>query len=115
MLAQLLATGDILQIIEVFIALALIAACFLCLLFIIWGGITFILSAGNEDKVKKAVHTIRYAIIGLLFTFAAFFIVSIMSRVLGIPFNIDFGTIVGLMQDILNAIRGSTGSTGTGG
>ncbi len=111
MLRDLLASGDIIQIVEVFIALALIAASFLCLIFIIVGGITFILSAGNEDKVKKAVHTIRYAIIGLFFTFLAFFLVAWISRLLGIPFNIDFGTIVGLMQDIFNAVRG-TSSTG---
>lgn len=105
MLRELLENGSILDIIATFIALALIAASFLCLLFIIVGGITFILSAGNEDKIRKAVHTIRYAIIGLIITFVAFFAVSAISKLLDIPFELNFSTIVDLMQEILTALQ----------
>ena len=106
MLRQLLENGDIMQIISVFIALALIAATILCLVFIIVGGISFILSAGNEEKIKKAVHTIRFAIIGLFVTFIAFFAVSWMSKLLDIPFELNFSTIVTLMQEIFGALKG---------
>lgn len=105
MLRQLLESGSIIDIIATFIALALIAASILCLVFIIVGGISFILSAGNEDKIKKAVHTIRFAIIGLLVTFIAFFAVSWMSKLLDIPFDLNFSTIIDLMQEIFNALR----------
>jgi ABC-type Fe3+ transport system permease subunit len=105
MLRDLLQNGDILQIFETFLALALIVASLLCLVFIIWGGIRFILSAGNEDTIKKAIHTIRYAIIGLLVTFIAFFVVSWIARLLGIPFQLDFGQILQLMQDIFASLK----------
>ncbi len=105
MLQQLLESGSPIQIVATFIALALIVASFLCLIFIIIGGITFILSAGNEDKIKKAVHTIRFAIIGLFVTFIAFFAVSWLSKILGIPFELNFSMILQLMQDILQSLN----------
>jgi len=104
MLRDLLENGSIIDIIATFIALALITASILCLVFIIIGGITFILSAGNEDKIKKAVHTIRFAIIGLFVTFIAFFAVSWISKLLEIPFELNFSTIVALMQEIFAAL-----------
>ena len=105
MLRELLENGSVVDIIATFIALALIVASLLCLLFIIWGGITFILSAGNEDKIKTAMHTIRYAIIGLFVTFIAFFAVSWISKLLEIPFELNFSTIIQLMQDIFSSLR----------
>ncbi|TSC79558.1 MAG: Uncharacterized protein G01um101425_489 [Candidatus Peregrinibacteria bacterium Gr01-1014_25] len=105
MLRQLLEEGSVIDIVATFIALALIAASILCLIFIIVGGITFILSAGNEEKIKKAVHTIRFAIIGLIVTFVAFFAVAWLSKLLDIPFELNFSTIVSLMQDIFAALQ----------
>ncbi|HLD71595.1 MAG TPA: hypothetical protein VI873_03205 [Candidatus Peribacteraceae bacterium] len=107
MLRELLENGSVIDIVATFIALALITASVLCLVFIIVGGITFILSAGNEDKIKKAVHTIRFAIIGLLVTFIAFFAVSWLSKLLDIPFELNFSTIVDLMQEIFGALSTS--------
>lgn len=111
MLRELLENGSIIDIIATFIALSLIVASILCLVFIIIGGISFILSAGNEDKIRKAVHTIRYAIIGLIVTFVAFFAVAWISRLLNIPFDLNFTTIVNLMQEIFQSL-GNTGGTG---
>lgn len=105
MLRDLLEQGSIVDIVATFIALALITASILCLVFIIVGGITFILSAGNEEKIKKAVHTIRFSIIGLIVTFVAFFAVAWISRLLDIPFELNFQTIVDLMQEIFRALR----------
>lgn len=104
MIRDLLENGSIIDILATFIALTLIAASILSLIFIIVGGITFILSAGNEEKIKKAVHTIRFAIIGLFVTFIAFFAVSWISKLLDIPFELNFSTIVSLMQEIFSAI-----------
>ncbi|MBI5156350.1 hypothetical protein HZA45_03700 [Candidatus Peregrinibacteria bacterium] len=105
MLRDLLEQGSIIDIIATFIALSLIVASLLCLVFIIVGGITFILSAGNEEKIKKAVHTIRFAIIGLIVTFIAFFAVAWISRLLDIPFDLNFQTIVDLMQQIFTSLQ----------
>ena len=107
MIRDLLENGSVVDIVATFIALSLIAASILSLVFIIVGGITFILSAGNEEKIKKAVHTIRFAIIGLFITFIAFFAVSWISKLLDIPFQLNFSTIVALMQDIFSKLGGS--------
>ena len=104
MLRDLLENASVLEIVATFVALALIAASILCLVYIIIGGITFILSAGNEEKIKKAVHTIRFAIIGLFVSFLAFFIVAFLAKLLDIPFDLDFSLIVDLMSEILNSL-----------
>lgn len=104
MIRDLLENGNIMDILATFIALALVVASILCLVFIIVGGITFILSAGNEEKIKKAVHTIRFAIIGLIVTFMSFFAVSWIAKLLEIPFELSFSTVVALMQDIFAAL-----------
>src|SRR3989344_319584 len=106
MLRELLESGSLIEIVTTFLALALIVAAILCLVYIIVGGIAFILSAGNEEKIKRAVNTIRFAIIGLFVAFIAFFIVSFISRLLDIPFELDFGTVVDLMQEIFSALGG---------
>lgn len=104
MLRDLLENASVVEIIATFVALALIFATILCLIFIIVGGITFILSAGNEEKIRKAVHTIRYSIIGLFVSFIAFFVVSFIARLLDIPFELNFSTIIDLMSEIFSSM-----------
>lgn len=105
MLRDLLENASVLEIVATFIALALIVASLLSLVYIIIGGITFILSAGNEEKIKKAVHTIRFSIIGLFVSFMAFFIVAFLARLLDIPFDLSFSLIVDLMSELLNSLQ----------
>jgi hypothetical protein len=105
MLRDLLERGSVLEIVATFIALSLIVASILCLAFIIIGGITFILSAGNEEKIKKAVNTIRYSIIGLIVTFVAFFLVAWIAKLLDIPFDLNFTMILDLMTQIFASLR----------
>ena len=52
--------------------------------FVFWGGVRFILSGGEDEKIKEAVSTIRFAIIGLIFTMASVIIVNVVGRVVGI-------------------------------
>ncbi|MDA1292229.1 MAG: hypothetical protein O3A81_00440 [bacterium] len=105
MLRDLLENASILDIVATFVALGLIVASILCLAYIIIGGITFILSAGNEEKIKKAVHTIRFSIIGLFVSFLAFFVVAFLAKLLDIPFDLDFSLIVDLMSEILSSLE----------
>jgi len=105
MIRDLIENGSIIQIVATFIAFGLILASILSLVYIIVGGITFILSAGNEEKIKKAVHTVRYAIIGLFVSFLAFFAVSWISRLLDIPFDLSFGTILDLMNELFDTFK----------
>ncbi len=65
------------------VAYALILAGFLAVVFILWGGISFILSGGKPEKVKSAVDTIRYAIVGLLIVIFSFTIVAVVGRIFG--------------------------------
>jgi len=106
MLRELLEEGSIMDIIATFIALAIIASFVLSLVFIIVGGISFILSAGNEEKIKGAIHTIRFAIIGFVVTFLATFVVSWIARLLDIPFEISFSMIMAIMRDIADSLQG---------
>lgn len=103
MVRDLIENGSVVQILATVIAFGLIVSSVLSLVYIIVGGITFILSAGNEEKIKKAVHTVRYAIIGLFVSFLAFFLVSWISKLLDIPFDLSFSTILDLMNGLFNA------------
>lgn len=51
----------------------------LAILAISWGGITFLTSMGNDEKVKHAKHTIIYALIGVLLSVVAYTIVDIVN------------------------------------
>lgn len=100
---------DIVEIINKGIAYAIIFAGFLSVAFIFVGGISFILSGGQEDKIKQAVSTIRYAIIGLIVTIFAVVIVGAVGKILGININkyLNFSDII---NTITNLGPGSGGS-----
>lgn len=105
MIRELIENGSVVQIIATVIAFGLIIASVLSLVYIILGGITFILSAGNEEKIRKAVHTVRYSIIGLFVSFLAFFLVSWIAKLLEVPFDLSFTTILDLMSELFNSFK----------
>jgi len=105
MIRDLIENGSIVEIVATIIAFALIIASVLSLFYIIVGGITFILSAGNEEKIKKAVHTVRYSIIGLFVSFLAFFLVSWIAKLLDVPFDLSFGRILDLMGQLFESFN----------
>lgn len=87
---------DIVEIINKGLAYAMIIAGLLSVIFIFVGGISFILSGGQEDKIKTAVGTIRYAIIGLIVTILSVVIVATVGKVIGLDIikYINFSEIV---------------------
>lgn len=95
------------------IAYALIIAGLLSVVFIFVGGISFILSGGQEDKIKQAVSTIRYAIIGLIVTILAVIIVNAVGRFIGLNTieYLSFREIIQVVEQISEDIRrgGSSG------
>ena len=99
---------DALEIINRAIAYAIIIAAFLSVVFIFFGGISFILSGGAEDKIKQAVSTIRYAIIGLIVTMLSVVIVGFVGRALGL--NVIEYINLGEIFDLISNITGDTGS-----
>lgn len=104
---------DILEILNRGIAYAIIIAGFLSVVFIFFGGISFILSGGQEDKIKQAVSTIRYAIIGLIVTVMAVVIVGLVGRALGLDIiqYLNFSDII----DTIQSLTAGAGDNGGGG
>lgn len=104
--------GNIVELANRLIAYALIIAGFLSVVYIFIGGISFILSGGDEGKIKSAVSTIRYAIIGLVVTIAAVIIVNFVGRFVGLNTiqYLSFSEIVEVFQQISDDLRSQNGS-----
>lgn len=66
------------------INILLVVAVLLAIVFLIYGGIRWIMSGGDKAKVDTARSTIISAIIGLVIAFAAFFIISLVQYFFGI-------------------------------
>lgn len=100
---------DVIEIINRGLAYAIIIAGFLSVIFIFVGGISFILSGGHDDKIKQAVGTIRYAIIGLIITVLSVVIIGTVGKALGLDIirYINFRDIIETVTSI-----GSQGSSG---
>ena len=96
---------NILEIINIGLAYAIIIAGFLSVVFIFVGGISFILSGGQEEKIKSAVGTIRYAIIGLIVTILATVIIGTVGKAMGLDIikYLNFGDIVQTITDITSS------------
>ncbi len=108
---------DIVDIANLAVAIAIILAGVLSVFYIFVGGISFILSGGQEEKIKQAVHTIRYAIIGLIVTI---FSVTII-KILGLIFGFDLLSVITwqkisfLMNDLVSKIAGGAAGGGSSG
>ncbi|MBU0578085.1 hypothetical protein KJ742_04740 [Patescibacteria group bacterium] len=108
---------NIVDLINLAVAIAIILAGTLSVFYIFVGGISFILSGGQEDKIKQAVHTIRYAIIGLIVTILSVTIIKIIGYVFGFDLLslISWEKISFLMSDLIDRIvSGSASSVGGG-
>lgn len=66
------------------ITIALIVAALIALGFLIFGGIRWILSGGEKEKVEEARGTIIAALVGLVIVFAAYFIINIVFGLFGL-------------------------------
>jgi hypothetical protein len=93
-----LSLGDV---VYLFAALAILGAGALSIVFIFFGGFSFILSGGDEGKVKQAIHTIRYAIIGLVIALLSLFFVPMIGKL----FNVDFDFLdTGKLSEKINTL-----------
>lgn len=52
-------------------------------LMIIFGGVMYLTSAGNEDSIKKAKSTIMYGIVGMIVCGLAYAMVNVVGTILG--------------------------------
>lgn len=65
------------------ISILFIVAILLSLLYLIYGGIDWIRSEGDKQKVESAKKKVTYAVIGLVITFLAFLIIRVIGTVFG--------------------------------
>lgn len=64
------------------ITLIFVIAAFLAVIFLVLGGIKWIMAGGDKTKVQAARESIIGAIIGLVVAFAAFFIINFVLKLL---------------------------------
>lgn len=66
------------------ISLFILASGILSIIFILWWGLLLILSGWKDDKIKPAINTIRYSVIGLIVTVVSIFVFPILGWLLWI-------------------------------
>jgi len=88
------------------IAFTILLAGALCLIFMLYGGISFILSGGKDDKVQSSMNTIRYSIIGLIVVILALSIVNIIGHFFNIELvnYLSFDRIIDNANSFLNSL-----------
>ena len=75
--------GDIIIIIMNVLSIFLVIISYAAVAFVIWGGIQYVISNGDQAKVSSAKNTIQRALIGLLISLAAVAIVNTVSSSIG--------------------------------
>lgn len=66
----------------------------LSLVAFVYGGVTFLLSAGNQSQVKKGMDIIKAAVVGLLITFSSVLIINMFFGGLGVSWNSTTGSVI---------------------
>jgi bacteriorhodopsin len=97
---------NIVDIANLFIAMAILVAIVLSVYYVFIGGISFILSGGKEDKIKEAVNTIRYAIIGLIVTVFAVVFIYIIGNIFEVNLlqYINFDRIMNMLKEVFDRV-----------
>ncbi len=101
------------DLVQMFVVYAFIAAAGLSALFVFIGGINFILSGGNDEKIKTAINTIRYAIVGLIVTILSFTSVTIIGRIFGLDFMsyLSYTKIRTSISQLIDSSKGKNATT----
>lgn len=79
-------TFDLNNLLGVGITLLFVFSIILTLFFLIYGGISFITSAGDKQKVVAARQKLTFAVIGLIVVLSAYFIVNFVYGLFGLTF-----------------------------
>lgn len=82
---------DLSSILTSLLTIAFYAAVFISFFWLAWGAFAYIMAQGKKEDLEKARARITWALIGLAFTFLAFFIAKFMSEIFkptigGVPF-----------------------------
>jgi len=81
-------SGSFGNIISAVITLLFIVAVVVALIFLIYGGIKWIVSGGDKTAVESARNHIVAAIVGLVIAFAAYFLLNIVAGIFGIDLKL---------------------------
>ncbi len=100
------------QLFQMGVVYAFIIAAALSAIFIFVGGVSFILSGGNDEKIKKAINTIRFAIVGLIITILSFTFVMIIGRIFGLNL-MDYLSYTQIKNSINQIVSGAKSAVGT--
>jgi hypothetical protein len=108
---------DLEDIVRVGIALVVLVSGFMAVLFIIWGGVMLILSGGKDEKVKPAVNSIRFAVIGVIVIILSLFLVPKLGDMLGMNVGkyVDPKQIFATIQNLSSKFFGTSDSIELGG
>lgn len=98
---------DPVELLNLIVAGAIMFAGLLSLIYIFKGGLQFIFSGGDEGKIKKAIDSIRYSIVGLVITILSFGLVMWVGRIFGYDL-ISYIKIETIMR-IVNSLTHSAG------
>ena len=98
------------------VAIVVFVAVLCAVLFIVWWGVMLILSGGKDEKVKPAINSIRYSVIGLIVIVIALFIAPKVVEFMGLQGIQDYlapNKIFASMKGIANNIFGWESGTST--
>ncbi len=85
-------TANLAALISGFLNIAFYIAVFLIFFWLLWGGFQYIMASGNKENLAKARERIKWALIGLMVIFSAFFIAQFAGEIFkdiligGLPF-----------------------------
>ncbi len=71
-------TTDVTRLLNTIITWVLGFAALIAVLFLIFGGIIYIVSSGNKERAEQAKKTILYSVIGLVVIVLSYFIANIV-------------------------------------
>lgn len=66
------------------ISLIVLVAGIFSIVYILWWGLLLILSGGKDEKIKPAINSIRYALIGLIIVVLSIFVFPRLAGLLGL-------------------------------
>jgi len=95
------------------ISLFVLASGLFSIVFILWWGLLLILSWGKDEKIKPAINTIRYAVIGIVVTVLTIFIFPILWRLLWLEVEkyAEPSRIFEKIEEIWNKVFGNSSSS----
>ncbi len=98
------------DIIRVSIALVVLVSGIMSVLFVIWGGVMLILSGGKDEKVKPAINSIRYAVLGIILIVISIFAAPKLGDLLGLNVSkyVSPKAIFATIQDLSGKLFGKS-------